>query len=110
MDFYFLAVSTSLYLLNVTDAQRQQARVVEEGLLNNRDVLREAICESWPYGDVGRLCKERVTNGDVVEFLLDLIGRCRDHTYAEHPDRFTEAIDRLIRLKRTILAEELVLD
>jgi hypothetical protein len=39
-----------------------------------------------------------------------LVGRCRDQTYGEHPDRFSEDIDRLIRLKRTIFAEELVLD
>jgi hypothetical protein len=110
MDFYFLAVSTSLYLLNVADTQRRQTRIVEDGLLSDRHVLRETILESWPYGEVGPWCRDRVTKGDVVEFLLDLIGRCRDHTYAEHPDCYTDDIDRLIRLKRTIFAEELVLD
>jgi hypothetical protein len=47
---------------------------------------------------------------NVIECLLDLIGRCRDHTYAEQTDCYSEDIDRLIRLKRTIFAEELVLD
>jgi hypothetical protein len=110
MDFYFLAVSTSLYLLNVTDTQRRSTRIVEEGLLHNRDVLRKAIRSYWPYGNVSDLCNDRVSTDDVLDFLLDLVSRCRDHSYAEQPDRFSEDIDRLIRLKRTVFAEELVLD
>jgi hypothetical protein len=110
MDFYFLAVSASLFVLNVTDTQRQQTKIVENGLLHNQEALRAAIHATWPYGDVGQLCMQSVTNDDVIEFLLDLITRCRDHTYAERPDQYTEDIDRLIRLKRTIFVEELVLD
>jgi serine/threonine protein kinase len=110
MDFSFLAVSTSLFLLNVTDTQRQQTKIVEEGLLNDQGALRAAIEASWHFGDVGQLSKQYVTNDDVIEFLLALITRCRDHSYVEQADRYTEDIDRLIRLKRSIFAEELVLD
>jgi hypothetical protein len=52
----------------------------------------------------------RVATQEVLDLLLELIERSRDHAFANDPALFTRDIDRLILLKRRIFATEIVLD
>jgi len=46
----------------------------------------------------------------VLDLLADLIYRSRKGVYVEEKTLFVDDIDRLIRLKRTLYLEEIVLD
>lgn len=108
-DFLFLSTSLLLYLLHVS-GQNQATALTVERMLRSRDALRQGMEESWAFEEVGKLSHGRVQNDDVIELLVDLITRCRTRSYLDDPSCFTDDIDRWIRLKRTIFAEELVLD
>jgi hypothetical protein len=108
-DFYFLAVSLSLFLLNITGNVRG-SQIVEDQLVRDADKLRESLQQAWPFGEIAERCEGRVRTDDVLDFLLQVVTRCRDRTYAEHTWQLSHDIDELIHLKRTIFAEELVLD
>jgi hypothetical protein len=108
-DFFFLAVSLLLLLLNIKKA-RDEPMIGCEGLMRSRDTLREALSGSWPFADVAQLSDGRVVTAQTIELLVDLIQRSRDHSYALAPDLFTADIDRLITLKRAIFGTEIVLD
>jgi len=108
-DFLFLSTSILLYLLHVS-GQNQATALTVERMVRSRDALREGIVESWAFEDVGKVSHGRVQNEDVIDLLVDLITRCRTRSYLENPSCFTDDIDRWIRMKRSIFAEELVLD
>jgi serine/threonine protein kinase len=108
-DFYFLAVSLSLFLLNITGNVRG-SRIVEDQLVRDVSKLRESLEQVWPFGEVGDMCQDQVRTADVLDFLLKVVTRCRDRTYAERPRQLSRDIDELVKLKRTIFVEELVLD
>lgn len=108
-DFLFLSTSLLLYLLHAT-GRKEATALTAERMLKSRDSLREGIEESWGFEDVSRVSHGRVENADVIDLLVDLITRCRSRTYIDAPHRFSNDIDRWIRLKRAIFIEELVLD
>lgn len=108
-DFFFLAISLTLLLLNLAQPTVQPLTGCE-GLLQSRDALRDAIENSWAFGDVGAISHGRVATADVIELLTELIEHSRSQVYALAPDRFSTDINRLIQLKRTVFATEIVLD
>ncbi|MCU0959333.1 MAG: hypothetical protein MUF48_04450 [Pirellulaceae bacterium] len=108
-DFFFLAVSLVLFLLNVARPQDQPLRGCT-GLLQSPAALRDAVTHAWSFGDVAAASAGRVTTEEVLDLMLELIDRSRDHAFANDPALFTRDIDRLILLKRRIFATEIVLD
>jgi hypothetical protein len=108
-DFFFLAVSLVLLLLNIK-THRSEPMASCSGVMQSRDTLITALTQAWPFRDVGEISNGRVATHDTIELLVDLIERSRSHAYAMAPDIFSEDIDRLIALKRTIFGTEIVLD
>jgi hypothetical protein len=108
-DFYFLAVSLMLFFLNLS-SRDENPKVINEDDLRSRDTIRDLIDRHWPFRDVQRISRGRAENAEVVDLLADIIHRSRNQSYAREPEEFTAAIDRLIHLKRTIFAGEIVLD
>lgn len=108
-DYFFLAVSLVLLLLNIK-TRRDEPLVSCSGLMQSRDTLIEGLTAAWPFRDAGEISRGRVTTGDTIEFLADLIDRSRNHAYAMDPGLFSDDIDQLISLKRTIFSTEIVLD
>jgi hypothetical protein len=108
-DFFFLAISLLLLLLNINKT-RDQPMTGCEGLLRSRDTLLEGLTAAWPFDDVAQISDGRVETEETIELLADLIERSRNHSFAKDPDLFSQDIDRLISLKRTIFATEIVLD
>jgi len=107
-DFYFLSVSALMMVLS--SGARECAAARCDALRVDLATLRTDMEESWPFEDVGRESGGRVRTSDVVDFLVDLVQRCRNRTYANEPDVFRAEIDRLIRMKRSIQLQEIVLD
>jgi hypothetical protein len=108
-DFFFLAVSLVLLMLNIRKT-REQPLASATGVLHSRDAIAEALSNSWPFEDVARISAGRVSTPETVELLVDLVDRSRNHAFAKDPDLFTQDIDRLINLKRAIFGTEIVLD
>jgi serine/threonine protein kinase len=108
-DFFFLAFSLLLLLLNI-NRSRYEPMAGCEGLLQSRDALLQSLVQAWPFGDVAQLSSGRVASLELLELLVDLIDRSRTGVYAHAPDRFSGDIDRLISLKRRIFSAEIVLD
>ncbi|MEM7397290.1 MAG: hypothetical protein AAF492_33645 [Verrucomicrobiota bacterium] len=108
-DFFFLAATLLLFFLN-TLSRCDIPNTVGERLLTQPGAVRKAIEECWALGDVSLLSEGRVDRDEVLDLLTDVINRSRDHTYAHDPGLFHDDIDRVIRLKRRIFLEEIVLD
>lgn len=108
-DFFFLAVSLTLLLLNI-NRFRGEPMTGCEGLLKSRHALLGALHVAWPFGNVADLSNGRVETGETIELLADLIERSRNHSFAHDPDLFSRDIDRLVMLKRAIFSSEIVLD
>ena len=108
-DFFFLAVSLVLFLINI-NKQRDEPMVGCAGLLQSRDTLLAAFQDAWPFADVAQLSRGRIETDETIELLVDLVESSRNHSYAQDPGLFSRDIDRLILLKRTIFASEIVLD
>jgi len=107
-DFYFLSVSALMMLL--AREGREPSTATRDVFQSNPETLREDILANWPFGDVGRESGGRVETEDVVRFLVRLVKRCRDRSYAHEPESFREDVDGLIRMKRSIQLQEIVLD
>ncbi len=108
-DFFFLAVSLVLFLINI-NKQRDEPMVGCAGLLQSRDTLWAAFQDAWPFADVAQLSRGRIATDETIELLVDLVESSRNHSFAQDPGLFSRDIDRLILLKRTIFASEIVLD
>jgi hypothetical protein len=108
-DFFFLAASLLLLIVKAQPAENSQAVNVER-TLSSRDNMWAALRQSWSYGDVARISHGRVETSDVINLLVDLIRKSRNRTYSTDAEVFRQDIDRLIRLKRTVFIEEIVLD
>jgi hypothetical protein len=83
---------------------------VSEQSVASADAIRRAICDHWAFADVSAISSGRALNDEVIDLFTALISRSRDRTYAHGPDQFSDDINRLIRLKRTIFLDEIVLD
>jgi serine/threonine protein kinase len=108
-DFFFLAPSLLLLLMNAPHANEMR-HIDAEAFLASPRVLRDALTDAWPFGDVAEISRGRIATDEVVEMIVRLIHCSRDRTYVRETDRFSTDIDRLIHLKRSIFIEEIVLD
>src|SRR5262249_2176222 len=108
-DFFFLAMSLWLGLRYVQgDTRPLQAE--DDQHLRSSTSIRGVLDKIWQFGAVFQISHGRVDKNDVLDLLVDLIYRCRKGAYVEDAGLFTIDIDRLIRLKRTLFLEEIVLD
>jgi serine/threonine protein kinase len=108
-DFMFLAVSLILLLFSAPVIARGRSLPWEE-LIESEARLRSGLAESWPFGDVELLSDGRVSRQELTDALVDLVHRSRRLVYNKRPDIFSEDIGRLIRIKRRLLVEEMVVD
>lgn len=108
-DFFFLAVS-ALQLVTRGCAWEKAATSSEiKELLSDPGTVERRLREIWPYGDLAVQSGGRVNTGDVTGFFAHFIDDARSGRFAEDPGQFTNAIDRLIYLKRGLSTEEMVL-
>jgi hypothetical protein len=108
-DFFFLAMSLWLFLRFIQgDARPWQAG--DDRQLRSRDSIRALLSNTWPFGDVSQISRGRLSKDEVLDLLTDLIYRGRKGVYVEEKGLFAADIERLIRLKRTLLLEEMVVD
>ncbi|MCX6968581.1 MAG: hypothetical protein NTV93_00305 [Verrucomicrobia bacterium] len=108
-DFFFLAVS-SLQLVTRGCGWKKSATASEiKELLADPGAVERRLLEIWPYGDLGAQSDGRISTGDVTGFFARFIDDARSGRFAEEPQRFTDAIDTLIYLKRRLSTEEMVL-
>lgn len=108
-DFFFLAVTLLLFVLRVM-TQGHDEDIRASGLLGDMKELDRLLREIWRFGDLGALTEGRVESGEVLQWLVGVIDGSRNGEFAHEPEAFTGAIDGLIRLKRGIVNEEMVLD
>jgi hypothetical protein len=108
-DFYFLAMSIWLLVRFIQgDARPLQAE--DDRTLRSREGIRSLLRGIWAFGDVSKMSHGRLSEEEVLDLLGDLIYRSRKGAYMEEKALFANDIDRLIRLKRTLLLEEIILD
>lgn len=108
-DFMFLAASLLLIVFNAPTTQRY-TDVPWEELTESSDRLRAQLEETWPFGDVTAISAGRVQREELATLVVDLVLRSRQLVYARDPDIFSDDIVRLIRIKRRLLVEEMVID
>ncbi|HEV8549393.1 MAG TPA: hypothetical protein VGQ57_10200 [Polyangiaceae bacterium] len=108
-DFMFLAVSLVLLLLSAR-GRAPSVRTPWEELIKDEARLRRGLVEAWPFGDTEALSGGRVTDGELLSAVSDLVLRSRHLTYAKDPELFAADVTRLINIKRRLLPEEFVID
>jgi len=108
-DFFFLAVSSLLFVLSCMD-DASEHHIHANELLTKPDRFRELILSRWPFGPIEQLSDGRVHRAQVVETIIELMEDARTGVYAHEPEKFTAMIDRIIFLKRSITVEEIILD
>ena len=108
-DFFYLAMSMWLFLRFIQgDSRPLQAE--DDQKLRSGESIRSLLSSIWRFGDIFQISRGRLTKDEVLDLLADLIYRSRKGVYMEETTLFTNDIDRLIRLKRTLYLEEIVLD
>lgn len=108
-DFFFLAVS-ALQLITRGCAWDKAATSSEiKELLSDPGAVERRLHGIWPYGDLSLQSGGRVATGDITGFFAHFIDDARSGRFADDPGQFTNAIDRLIFLKRRLSTEEMVL-
>jgi hypothetical protein len=108
-DFFYLAMSIWLSLRFIQgDSRPLQAE--DDQKLRSRESIRSVLSNIWAFGDISQISRGRLTKDEVLDLLADLIYRSRKGVYVEEAALFANDIDRLIRLKRTLHLEEIVLD
>jgi hypothetical protein len=108
-DFMFLAVSLVLLLLSAR-GRAPSVRTPWEELIKDESRLRQGLVDAWPFGDTEALSAGRVTDGELLDTLVNLVLRSRHLTYAKDPALFAADVSRLIGIKRRLLPEEFVID
>ena len=103
MDYFFLAVSLLLFLFNFR--QKEKTKSIS-GLLGDEPKLRKELTKILRPAE-GMEAEEREA---LAELMGDLILRSQGGVYAEDVGLFSEDIDRVIQLKRSIRGDEIVLD
>lgn len=107
-DFFFLAVS-GLQLITGGHSLDLPPSGLGSPLADSR-VLTAFLSKHWPYGDLAEVSDGRITAAEIVNYLVDFINLAKSGAFAEEPGRFTEAINRLISIKRLLSNEEMVLE
>jgi hypothetical protein len=108
-DYFFLAMFLWM-CLRFVQGGAQALQVGQDRHLRSTESIRAVLSDAWNFGDVSQISKGRVGKEDVLNLLTDLISRSRSGMYAEEPGLFAADIDHLIRLKRSLSMEEIVLD
>src|SRR5262245_57015320 len=108
-DFFFLAMSIWLALRFIQGDSRP-LKAEDDQQLRSRESIRSLLTNIWRFGDISRISHGRLSKDEVLDLLADLIYRSRKGVYVEDKALFADDIDRLIRLKRTLYLEEMVLD
>ena len=108
-DFFFLAVSALQLVTRGCAWEKASTSSEIKELLSDPGTVERRLREIWSYGDLKLQSGGRVTTGDVTGFFAHFIDDARSGRFADDPGQFTNAIDRLIFLKRGLSTEELVL-
>ena len=108
-DFFFLAVTILLFAIRVL-TEGHDHNIKASGLLGDMDALHKMINKIWRFGDLSVITDNRLESNQVIQWLIHIIERSRDGTFAHEPETFTAAINDLIRFKRAFANEEMVLD
>jgi len=108
-DFFFLAVTLLLFILRVLTAGHDE-NIKAGGLLGHPAELNRLLCEIWRFGDLAKITGGRVESNQIIGWILHTIENSRSGAFAHEPEMFTQSIDALIRLKRNLVNEEMVLD
>ncbi len=106
MDFFFLSVSLLLFLVHYE--RRSDPDLSLAGVLTDETKLRQTLDTLWL--DTLLAGNPRVSKEFLVDYLTTLLLRCRQGIYSEDPALFTQDIDQLIYLKRSIRGGEIILD
>ena len=104
-DFFFLAISAIQLIGGNLFAKESLAEGHSEA-----GALGERLRANWAHGDMHSLSQGRLKTEDVIGFFEGFIGDARSGRFAEDPARFTQAIDTLIRIKRFLADDEIVLE
>ncbi|MFG0254179.1 MAG: hypothetical protein ACF787_03640, partial [Rhodopirellula sp. JB053] len=89
---------------------RTMSALEVEKLLRSPDALREVLSREQIHDDSGETQFSKQTHREFVDFEVDLLHRCRGRRYIDDPSELSADIDRLIRIKRDMSTDELVLD
>ncbi len=108
-DFFFLAVSALQLVTHGCGWNRVAGSADIKELLSDPGAVGRRLREIWAYGDLSLQSGGRVTTGEVTEFFARFIDDARSGVFANEPERFTQAINALIFLKRRLTTEEMVL-
>src|SRR5215510_10752933 len=108
-DFFYLAMSIWLFLRFIQGDSRP-LKAEDDQALRSRESIRSVLSSIWAFGDISQISCGRLTKDEVLDLLADLIYRSRKGVYVEETALFANDIDRLIRLKRTLHLEEIVLN
>jgi hypothetical protein len=108
-DFFFLSMSIWLFL-RFLQGDARPLQVGDDHQLRNRESIHTQLSNIWRFGDIYQISRGRLSKDEVLDLLADLIYRSRKGVYVEEAALFAADIDRLIRLKRTLSLEEIVLD
>ncbi|MDF3129756.1 hypothetical protein P0Y35_11165 [Kiritimatiellaeota bacterium B1221] len=108
-DFFFLAITVLLFVLRVITGGHDE-NIKASGLLSDPAALQKLLKENWRFGDLEKLTHGRVQNNEVIHWIMHLIEKSRDGSFAHEPEMFTASIDELIHMKRSLVNEEMVLD
>jgi len=107
--FFFLAMSVWL-VLRFVQGDSRPLKAEDDQQLRSRESIRSLLSNIWRFGDISQISRGRLSKDEVLDLLADLIYRSRKGVYVDEKTLFADDIDRLIRLKRTLYLEEIVLD
>lgn len=105
-DFFFLAISA----LQLVTHRAGTSTSGLKAMITDPNALTRYLLETWPYKDLSIQSDGRVSNAEMAAFLVSFIENCRSGHFAAEHDAFSEAIDRLIFLKRSLAREEIILE
>ena len=105
-DFFFLAISA----LQLVTHRAGTSTSGLKSMIADPGALTRHLLETWPYKDLSIQSDGRVSNAEMAEFLVSFIENSRSGHFAAEPEAFSNAIDRLIFLKRSLAREEIVLE
>lgn len=109
-DFFFLAISALQLLTRGFSTASEFSSDGIRSLLSNPGRLKSKLEKIWPYQDLQGAKGRNLTHADVVEYFVDFVENSRSGCFANEPLLFSQSIDRLIHLKRSLAIEEIVLE
>lgn len=108
-DYFFLAITLLMFILRVfTEGHDQDIKA--SGLLGDMEALDEMLHTIWRFGNIEKQSEGRVTSEQVIAWMIHVIDHSRNGSFAHEPEAFSQAVDDLILIKRSLINEEMVLD